>query len=334
LADVSGTTITQAAGVLDTATKLEVLPHTEAAVRTGALSAAQASAITDAATADPNAERALIERAAVDGLRGLRDECSRVKAAARTDEMAHHRRIHNQRALKAFTDADGAGRIEIRGPVDATARIMAALEPFEREQFELVRTSGERERADAIAFDALVAMAERSNTEPRGVDGAEVAIRAAKQASTVAINVRVDRAALLRGHTEPGEVCEIVGAGPIPVGVARQLLDDCALRLLVVDGDDVLAVVHPGRTIPSRLRTAIEERQRECGIEGCNVTHHLEIDHNVPIEAGGTTELTNLNRLCRFHHRHKHEHDLRLVGAGTSLHFVPTERGPPTRSRQ
>ena len=123
------------------------------------------------------------------------------------------------------------------------------------------------------------------------------------------------------------------GAGPIPVGVARQLLDDCILRMLVIDGDDVLAVAHPGRTIPSRLRTAIEERQRECGIEGCNVTHHLEIDHNVPIEAGGATALCNLNRLCRFHHRHKHEHDLRLVGSGTSLHFVPGERGPPVQRR-
>ena len=127
MAATSGTTVGQAAAVLETATRLDGLAGTEAALRQGELSSVQAAAITDAATADPHAERALLERAAVDGVKGLRDECARVKAAARTDEVAHHRRIHEQRSLRSFTDRDGAGRIEIRGPVDETARVMAAL---------------------------------------------------------------------------------------------------------------------------------------------------------------------------------------------------------------
>jgi hypothetical protein len=110
-----------------------------------------------------------------------------------------------------------------------------------------------------------------------------------------------------------------------------QLLDHAFVRVVVVDGTDVSSVSHPGRFVSARLRTAVEEQFLECGIEGCHVTEHLEIDHNHPVEVGGPTALWNLNRLCRHHHRHKHLHDLRLVGTGTDLHFVPADEWTPHR---
>jgi 5-methylcytosine-specific restriction endonuclease McrA len=125
-------------------------------------------------------------------------------------------------------------------------------------------------------------------------------------------------------------VCEIVGGGPIPVAVAQQLLDDAFLKAVVVNGTDVLAVSHLGRTIPARLRTAVEEQYLECCIAGCHVTRNLEIDHNQPIEEHGPTALWNLNRLCSHHHHYKHRHRLRLEGVGTRKHFVragPAEPG-------
>jgi 5-methylcytosine-specific restriction endonuclease McrA len=88
-------------------------------------------------------------------------------------------------------------------------------------------------------------------------------------------------------------------------------------------------VAHLGRTIPTKLRTAIEEMYPECSVEGCHVNEHLEIDHNVPISEGGPTALWNLRRLCAHHHEYKHAHDLRLEGTGTRQRFVP--RGPPPR---
>ena len=337
VAALSGTTVGQATGLLETAARLEALPATEAALRAGDLSPAEVSLVADAATADPHAERELLARADVDGIKSLRDRCLRVKAAARTDEVAHYERIRAARSLRAFTDADGAGRIDIRGPLDDTARIMAALEPYERELF-AAPAHGERAGADAIAFDALVRLA----TTPRDADEPDAAPDAkcnAGRRPEVAVNVRVDHAALIRGHTVPGEVCEIVGAGPIPVALVSQLLDDALVRTLLVDGTDVLAVSHPGRLIPARLRTAIVDAQPACAIEGCHQTRHLEIDHNQPVELGGLTARWNLNRLCRRHHRHKHQHDLRLVGVGTDLRFVPAaewtppdEPSPPTAS--
>ena len=47
------------------------------------------------------------------------------------------------------------------------------------------------------------------------------------------------------------------------------------VKTRISDGTDVLAVSHPGRTIPARLRTAVDEMHRECDIEGCHVTYEL-----------------------------------------------------------
>jgi len=327
MASVSGTSVGQAAAVLDTATRIEGLEATEQALRAGTLSVQQAALVADAATADPGAEKGLLERAGHDALRGLRTACARVKAAAHVDEMEHYDRIHRARSVRAWTDDDGAGRIAVRGPVDATARILAALRPVEAELFDVARKSEEELPAEAIAFDALVALAERSADSQTG--GTE---RPAPCGPQTVVNVRVDRAALVRGHTEPGEVCEIAGVGPVPVAVVSQLLDDAIVRVLLVDGTDVRSVSHPGRFVPARMRTALAELFPECAIGGCHVGEHLEIDHNQPVEVGGPTAMWNLSRLCRHHHRHKHRHDLRLVGRGTDLRFVSAgDWSPPRR---
>jgi hypothetical protein len=62
--------------------------------------------------------------------------------------------------------------------------------------------------------------------------------------------VRVDHKAFRRGHTEPGEVCEVAGVGPVPVAVARRLSCDAILKALIMDGNDVRSVAHFGRMIP------------------------------------------------------------------------------------
>lgn len=325
MAAVTGTTIGQANATLQIAQRLRELPATDAALRAGDLSGLQVEAISAAASADPNAEHALLASAAVNGVKGLKDDCARVAAAACRDEMAQYERIRARRSLRHWRDPDGTGRIDIRGPLDQTARVMTALEPIERELFEANRTAGRREAPDATAFDALVVLIE-------GRSRRRDAPRSSRPRATV--HVHVSHAAFRRGHTAPGELCEIAGVGPIPVGVARELAEDCILRALIVDGTDVLAVSHLGRTIPARLRTAIEARDRECVIAGCHVSRHLEIDHNQPVAEGGRTELTNLHRLCHHHHDHKTRHDLRLEGTGTAMRLVPTSRPPPVVARR
>ena len=315
LAAATGASVGAARTTLETSSRLASLPSTEAALRAGALSTAQVDAIADASSVDPGAELDLLERSEHDGVRGLRNECARVKAAACVDEDARYEWIRASRSLRAWTDDGGAGRIDIRGPIDATAKVLAAIAPFERDLFDDARVDGRRERHDALAFDALVALAEAPVGEGEGA--------VEKVGGTTGV-VRVDHAALVRGYTEPGDVCEIVGSGPIPVAVASRLLDDAFLKAVVVDGTDVLTVSHLGRTIPARLRTAVEEMHPECDIEGCHVSENLEIDHNQPIEECGRTELCNLGRLCLHHHHHKHRHRLRLEGRPGRMRFVPS----------
>jgi hypothetical protein len=129
LASTTGTTVGQARATVETATRLEDLPETEAALRAGALSAVQANEVAAAAAVDPAAEHSLLESARRDGVKGLKDRCARVKAAACPDEDARYESIRQRRSVRSWQDPDGTGRIDVRGPVDATARVMAALEP-------------------------------------------------------------------------------------------------------------------------------------------------------------------------------------------------------------
>src|SRR5207248_3206106 len=85
LARITGTTVGQAMGAMETARKLEKLPEAKAAAGAGKLSAQQAEAIASAASADPGAEKTLLEAAQRLSLKELRDEADRVKAAADRD---------------------------------------------------------------------------------------------------------------------------------------------------------------------------------------------------------------------------------------------------------
>lgn len=326
LAKVSGTSVGAAVQIIETAHQVQQLPATDAALRAGALSGAQVQEVAAAASADPSAEALMLSRADTDGLKGLKAEAKRAIAAASSDADKVYERIYRERSWRHWRDWDGAGRIDIRGPVDLTTRIANALAPYEAELWEQVKDHDpeDREPQAALMFDAMVALADASTGEmPKG------------SGPMPTVTVRVDHAAFVRGDTDLGEVCEIVGVGPIPVSVAQRLAEDAFLKALIAAGTDVLAVSHLGRTIPAPLRTALDDLYPECAIEGCHATWGLEIDHNQPLEAGGLTELLNLNALCRWHHQYKHRYDLRLIGEGTRQQFVPAaEWLPPPDDRR
>lgn len=75
---------------------------------------------------------------------------------------------------------------------------------------------------------------------------------------------------------------------------------------------DVLSVIHHGYTPPARLREAVIFRDGVCAAEGCTVpAERCDIDHRVPYHQGGPTTGSNLQALCRSHHRMKsHGHPL------------------------
>ena len=105
--------------------------------------------------------------------------------------------------------------------------------------------------------------------------------------------------------------------------IARSLLDDAAVTVMTKTGDDVTAVSRPSRTIPAKLRRALESRYPACGVKGCANDQFLEIDHVVPLEQHGRTELANLWRLCSHHHRLKTYAGWKVVGRNGTRDLVP-----------
>src|SRR6202040_1765013 len=92
--------------------------------------------------------------------------------------------------------------------------------------------------------------------------------------------VRVDAAALARGGVAGEELCEISGVGPVPVGVARQLLGEAVLELVITRGLDVLNVTHLGRGPSAAQRIALLWGSPGCTVQGCNGVY-VQIDHRI-----------------------------------------------------
>ena len=317
VARASGTGIGPAITALETARNLGSLPATDEAVRQGRLSEAQATEVAAAAIVQPEAEAALVETATHQPLSMLRLRCRRVRAAGRGRRTSYDA-VHRSRYLRDWVDADGAVRLDARLAPDAGARLLAAVHTEAARLARQARRSGSDEPARAIAADALVGLtADPPSDRPPGA------------APGAVVHVRVDRDALVRGHVAPGEVCEIPGVGPIPVEVARRLSVDSLLSVLVTRGVEVTAVAHAGRTIPAALRRALVERDPVCVVPGCGARERLEIDHVEPVAEGGSTSLSNLVRLCHWHHYLKTHHRHRLEPDGPGWRWEPPA-DPPT----
>jgi hypothetical protein len=320
------TTVTRAAESLETAKRLEALPATAETFDNGRISEAQVREIASAAVLNPSSEEGLLATARDGDVTALRDACRKVRHAAVTDEVERYEAIHRTRYLRSWSDHDGAFRLDARLTPDAGAMVMSALEPHRRRAFEETRRAGRKDRPDAYLADALVALAQDgSSPNTNGHSGPRTMV-----------HVRVDHAALVRGHRKGEETCEIAGIGPIPVATARALASDAILAAVLTEGADVTAVAHLGRTIPARLRTALEARDTECAVPGCHNRHRLEIDHIEPFAEGGPTSLDNLVRLCRPHHHMKTNLGFRLKGRPGEWKWTApeelvgtAERGPP-----
>jgi hypothetical protein len=305
VAEATAATVGAAARTLETARALEQLPETDAAFRAGQLSDVQAAEITSAAVADPSAEAELLEAAGATSVKGLRDRAREVRAGAEADDRAWARRLHVERRAHEWTDPDGAYRFEGRLAPDAGARFSSAWKTHIDRIFCDARRAGRREPRAAYAADALVALATEGPCKP------------------VELRVTVDSAALARGHTENGERCEVDRVGPVPVTTARAPLDDAAVTVMLRKGDDITAVTSPKRTIPVKLRRAVEARYPTCGVKACANDQFLEIDHIVPLADHGYTEPDNLWRLCSHHHRLKTYGGWTVTGKNGARDLVP-----------
>jgi len=317
VAEATGTGIGPALTALETARHLGSLPATDEAVRQGRLSETQVKEIAGAAILQPEAEQALVDAAGQQPLSVLKLRCRRVRAAGQ-DTRSSYEAVRRSRYLRNWVEDSGAVRFDARLTADEGARLLASVEAETARLLEAARRAGIDEPRRALAADALVGLAGRC-PDPVAAGGPVPGPGAHRPPGpSSVVHVRVDHAALMRGHTEGDELCEIPGVGPVPVEVARRLAVDSFLHVLVTDGVDVTTVARAGRTIPSALRRALEERDPVCVVPGCDTRERLEIDHVIPFADGGKASLSNLVRLCHWHHYLKTHHDHRLerTGAG------------------
>ncbi|HEX3565347.1 MAG TPA: DUF222 domain-containing protein, partial [Acidimicrobiales bacterium] len=256
------------------------------------LSALQAKEIAGAATLNPTKETELIDTARRQPIKTLRNECRRAKAtSAAKDPMATYRRIHKGRYLRHWTDEEGAFCLKARLTPDRGAKIAAVLDHEAGIIFDQARKAGSREPLGAYAADALFSI---------------MASGTPAQSPQTVIHVRVDDEALRRGHVEEGEISEIASTGaPVPVPVVWDLMTDAGIKVIFHHAEEISKIYHFTRTINAILRTALEERDRECVVPGCGATKFLEIDHTEEFGQGGPTCLANTARLCTFHHHRK-----------------------------
>jgi Domain of unknown function (DUF222) len=311
VAEATGETVGAAVRTIETARALDELPQTEAAFRAGELSQTQAAEITSAASTDPSAEAALLEAADQTSVKGLKDRCRQVRAGAEADDEVWARRLHETRRAHEWTEPDGTYHLSGQLAPDAGARFSSAWNSHIDRIFREARTAGLREPRAAYAADALVALATNGPCKP-----AEV-------------HLTVDAAALPRGHTEPGERCEVTGIGPVPVTTAKGMLTDARVTVMATDGDDITTVSSPKRTIPAKLRRALEARYPTCGVKTCANDRFLQIDHVVAVEDQGQTNIHNTWRICPHHHYLKTHRNWRVVGEPGNWDLVPPDDPDP-----
>ena len=113
--------------------------------------------------------------------------------------------------------------------------------------------------------------------------------------------------------------------GPIPVSVARDLLGDAILKLVITKGVDVANVTHLGRSPTVAQQVALWWLSPMCTNEDCTRTWRLENDHRIGWAETQRTRVDELDPLC------EHEHDLKtyfgwsLVPGKGRRAFVPPD---------
>jgi len=332
LAARSGETVAGSRQRLAASRVLPSLPATASALRAGELSVAQTGVVADAANSDASAESSLLATARAEPLSGLRTQAARVRAAAAADPDEAHRRIHRSRSLRTFCDREGAWNLIARGGAEDGSRIMAALGPLVDQAFRQARRAGTHESHAAYAFDALVALARGASkcrneralaSERTGADEAGPATPARVRPTHLGL-LRVDLEALRRGAVADEEHCEITGVGPVPVRVAREMLGESILKLVITRGSDVASVIHLGRGPTAAQRVALLWSSPGCSASGCPRTR-TEIDHRIPWAQSRHTRLAELDPLCAHHHARKTRDNWALVAGTGRRAMVPPD---------
>ncbi len=115
--------------------------------------------------------------------------------------------------------------------------------------------------------------------------------------------MRADLDALLRGYPITGEMCELVGYGPVPVSAVRDMIDsgNPFLVAIATRGVDVVNVAHLGRRFTAHQHSALDWLYPTCAAQGCGQPAR-ETDHRADWAKTKISLLGLADRYCSRHH--------------------------------
>jgi hypothetical protein len=262
------------------------MPHTLAALESGALSEWRATLIVrESACLDVEDRRVLDAElcADVSGLAGLGD--ARVAAAA--ESIAY--RLDPQAIVDRAVRAETERTVTIR-PAPDTMTYLTALLPMAQG----VSVYAALRRAADICFDGRGRGQVMADTLVERVTG-----RAAEVPVPVGVDLVLTDESLFAGSTSPAR---IAGYGPVPAAVARHLIGAAAtdrrsratLRRLYKHprSGALVAMESRARLFPKGLARFIDLRDDTCRTPYCDapIRHH---DHATPDARGGPTSAVN-----------------------------------------
>ena len=359
LADQAGMSPGAARRAMDAGQRLAEQPEVAAAALAGDLSMEQAAAVSDGVAANPSSARALIEKAKNSSMPELNNEVANVKAA-HCDQDDRRRERHTRRSMRRQTDRDGALQGHIFGHPEDGMKIWRMLDPIRRRLIVHRRQAGGPvESLDSLDYDALVLLAEiaagkdgelkladllqeglfpQLNAEAltqrpqqplfatsEGPDPAKM--RKKPAGGPMKVMVRVDLSTLFRGVPLDGELCEIVGYGPVPVSVVKALIEteNPLLVGIATKAKQLLGVWHDKRRPKVHERDALDFLYTTCAVKGCSARVGLQYDHRIDWAKTYITAFDFLDRLCVHHHRLKTTKNWGLVEGIGKRAFVPPE---------
>jgi len=319
MARATGSTAGSAKAALETVAALKSQPEAKAALDAGELSFAQARELVKTEAAVPGSTAGLLDVAKSESFRTLKERARDRRLRAIDPEELHalqHAAMHHRTWINALGNVAYSGELPpelgilFKNQLDAeTDRLWLKAYQHAKRQGAGGLTDpsgacpneGKEVRRSALAAQALVRKIENGGGKGK--------------ASRADLVIVCDLRAYRRGHAHDGELCHIVGGGPIPVSLAKELSRDAFLKTVLHNGTDIHTVAHFGRRCPAVLRTALELgappdfNGTVCAAAGCDRTYHLQHDHIDPVANGGLTSYTNNQPLCPRDHRIKTELD-------------------------
>lgn len=342
LARVSGSSASAAKAALETAAALEEVPSAKAALEAGELSIDQARELVRTEAECPGSAEELLGVARGQSLKALKEQARDRRVRAIDPEELHQlqqraRRFRHWRTALGMVAFAGELPPEVGVPIinrlDAEADRLWLQARREANQQLLAESESEvgagpsvslnataQDRRAALAADAFVRLVE---TGGKG------------KAHSADLVIVCDLRAYRRGYALEGEPCHIVGGGPIPVSLAREIGKDAFLKAVLHDGVRIDTIAHFGRKTSAVLRTALALGAPPgfdgvtCSAPGCERRLGLQKDHIDPVANGGLTSFDNLGWLCLPHHQIKTEQDRRAGRLGKRRRQKQPGKAPP-----